>query len=249
MAKTRSQRRTAKIQEVFENKIKKRSQSSLSVKVKRLSLAQMAIICQQSENYTEQQTNESVTGSYNLRAKTKEPEKINSVKVKRVPLVQMATICQQSENRSVQQTNAPAAKSYNLRSTKNPEKFNSTPINKSYKIEKQLATIHDIPSVQTIFNQCKKNVVGKVQVGQLVLAKMRSYSPWPARVMEIIGKRANVFFFGTNQHGIVNVSDCVSAELCGQLVLKLLGSSNRKYARAVREMEIFSGITSKSILE
>lgn len=38
-----------------------------------------------------------------------------------------------------------------------------------------------------------------VECGQIILAKMRSYAPWPAQVRKIEKKRCEVFFFGTNQ--------------------------------------------------
>lgn len=188
----------------------------------------------------------------NIKLK-KKPKSELSIKVERLSLEQMAKMCHQSDKR--QRKNEPVAKPYNLRPKKQEEeKFNSKTINKNdmknnNKNVKQLAAIHDLPSIQSIFNRCKRENVGRVNIGQLVLAKMKSYSPWPARVMGITSKRANVFFFGTNQHGDVNVSDCVAAEFCGELVLRLLNSSNRKYVRAVREMEIFNGIASKSIIE
>lgn len=77
------------------------------------------------------------------------------------------------------------------------------------------------------FQSCKKSSNIEVKENQIVIAKMATYSPWPAKIVEIIDSKAKVFFFGTNQHGFVKKSECVASEDCGPLIYDLSTRNKR----------------------
>lgn len=72
------------------------------------------------------------------------------------------------------------------------------------------------------------------------LAKMKSYSPWPALILDNIGKRTQVFFFGEGTTGTVASSEIVPFEKCGILIKKYLNIKG--YTRTVRQLELTQNI-------
>lgn len=61
-----------------------------------------------------------------------------------------------------------------------------------------------------------KNV--EICVGMLVCAKMRTFWPWPAIVLNIKGKKVRVKFFGDLREGSINKYQCVPFAECHHLV-------------------------------
>lgn len=62
-----------------------------------------------------------------------------------------------------------------------------------------------------------------IRVNDIVCAKMHTYQPWPARVVNVYNKyngikTAWVLFFGTFQVGEVNISQCVPFDSCFELL-------------------------------
>lgn len=72
----------------------------------------------------------------------------------------------------------------------------------------------------------------------LVLAKMKTWSPWPSKLLQIGEKRAYVYFFGTENHGYVDNGEIVSFVDSQILISKLASMKIPDYKRAVREAEI-----------
>lgn len=136
----------------------------------------------------------------------------------------------------------PLKKEYNLRQ-RNPVECDKIKVKKSNTC---IAKKDQLVSINTLFNRCKKDSTKQIQINQIVLAKMATYSPWPAKVIEIINNKAKVFFFGTNQHGQVKLNDCVAVEKCGLLISRLVTSKQANYNKAVKEMEICVGLTGNS---
>lgn len=83
----------------------------------------------------------------------------------------------------------------------------------------------------------------------IVIAKMKGFSPWPAKLVGKRNKRALVYFFGTSNHGEVNEDEIIRFE-DGLLLIKSLALKRIKdFHKAVREAEIFLCIPAeKSIL-
>lgn len=82
-------------------------------------------------------------------------------------------------------------------------------------------------------------------VGELVMAKMKTYSAWPATIENIAknGKRANVHFFGSNDKGAVDVSEVVPFDQCHDIIRLLLLRKINTFHKAVREIELILNIS------
>lgn len=91
-----------------------------------------------------------------------------------------------------------------------------------------------------------KTDVPEIAPKLLCLAKMNTFSPWPAMVLKVLGKRSEVYFFGDGKTGVVNTSEIVPFERCSVLVKKYLHL--RGYSRSVRELELSLNIPYHSSL-
>lgn len=110
--------------------------------------------------------------------------RVHKLSIAEIKCAQSDTICAQISSEKLEHS------PYNLRLRKNKQYVANNSENiKINSSEKRIATINSIPSNKTLFNNCKIKDKVKLQVGHLVLAKMKSYSPWPARVMEIKKKK------------------------------------------------------------
>lgn len=80
--------------------------------------------------------------------------------------------------------------------------------------------------------------------GQIVVSKMRSYAPWPAQIRTFSKnfKRAEVFFFGTDNTGMVDVQQSVDIASAREVMRLLLLRQIPLYAKAVREAERVCGV-------
>lgn len=87
--------------------------------------------------------------------------------------------------------------------------------------------------------KCQGNNNGKLKIGQFVLTKMKSYSPWPAQIRAFSknSKRAEVFFFGTDNTGMVDIIEIVDIKHAHDVMRLLLLRKIPFYAKAVREFE------------
>lgn len=92
-----------------------------------------------------------------------------------------------------------------------------------------------------------------LEIGTIVLAKMRSYRPWPAVILNSNGRTVFwVRFFGKGSHGSVKKIDCVPFNKSIECVLEFLkamsSNSHDDYGRSVREAEIALGIPAENSL-
>lgn len=81
------------------------------------------------------------------------------------------------------------------------------------------------------------------KIGQIILAKMRTYRPWPAVILN--DDKTTVFwvrFLGKGTEGSVPKKECVSFEKTLECIQEYLKAPVDDYARAVREAEIKLGI-------
>lgn len=86
----------------------------------------------------------------------------------------------------------------------------------------------------------------KIEIGDIVLAKMSGYSPWPSRIEDFSKnrKRINVYFFGTNNRGSVNATEVVAFEHCFNLIRYLSFRKFSEFHKSVIEVETLLGIES-----
>lgn len=141
----------------------------------------------------------------------------------------------------------PTKKQYNLRVPTTTKKDKKKP--------KTQLTVATSKSVDTgkMWREARLSQSSLPEINSLVLAKMFSYSPWPARIVGLSQKSKRVVasenFFGTHQHGEVSHSETVRFENCADLSLVLLTKKLTDFSKAIRECELFHGIPlEKSLL-
>lgn len=96
----------------------------------------------------------------------------------------------------------------------------------------------------------KKKNNAELQIGQLVVAKMRTYSPWPGQIRTFAqnGKRAEIYFFGTDNTGMVDIREIVHSIHAREVMRLLLLRKIALYQKAVRELERICGVSDDSSL-
>lgn len=118
------------------------------------------------------------------------------------------------------------------------------------KNEHQVLKANTFTNLTTIWKNCKKNVdIEKFAVGDLVLAKMKSYSPWPSQILSVDKKRVNVIFFGYGNKGSVPIDEIVPYDYNDStipLFVALLKKKILHYSKAVREVEIKLNISEQN---
>lgn len=83
-----------------------------------------------------------------------------------------------------------------------------------------------------------------IEQNALVMAKMSGYSAWPSRINEFTknGKRAHVYFFGSNNTGTVDVTEIVPFESCHEVIRLLLMRKLGQFLRGILEIERILGV-------
>lgn len=84
-----------------------------------------------------------------------------------------------------------------------------------------------------------KTVGEKIEIGHIVLAKMKGYTPWPGVVRSFTknGKRAQLYFFGTDNSGTVDVDEIVGFDVGRETTRLLLLRRINFFTKAVLEAE------------
>lgn len=112
------------------------------------------------------------------------------------------------------------ANGYNLR-PKAEKKIEPT---KKTKITSSSTALTKVKNRDKLWKQLATDSDEIIKLNDIVCAKMHTYQPWPARVVNIYYKSngikaAWVLFFGTFQVGEVNISQCVPFTSCSELIL------------------------------
>lgn len=78
-----------------------------------------------------------------------------------------------------------------------------------------------------------------IKVGDLVVVKMKPYSPWGAHVKghSKNKKRVHVHFYGTNNEGTVDASEVVSFDICTEVIRLLLLRKIGMFHKSIVEIE------------
>lgn len=88
----------------------------------------------------------------------------------------------------------------------------------------------------------RKIEITQPKVNDVVMAKMRCYCPWPARVDNFNGNRVDIYFFGTYQTGTVNIKDIKLYSESRSQIRQLIVRRNPLFHRAVLEVEALMNI-------
>lgn len=142
-------------------------------------------------------------------------------------------------------TKVKPEKKYNLR-----VRLNKAETRKVVKKKTNTAVVRNSSqSVDALWAAAKNSRSEPPKEKEIVLVKMRTYSPWPAKIITISNKKVFVYFFGTANHGYVNVDEIVPFTSAPILIVKLSTMKIKDFTKAVREAEIMAGISSdRSIL-
>lgn len=97
------------------------------------------------------------------------------------------------------------------------------------------------------WKRCKSHNKSKqlnLKVGQYVMSKMKSYSPWPSRLTGFTKnrKKAYVYFYGTHNTGSVEVGDITLFEDSEEVIRMHLIRNLDLFAKGVKEIEMEIGI-------
>lgn len=78
-----------------------------------------------------------------------------------------------------------------------------------------------------------------IQIGDIVMAKMRTFSAWPGKVTSFTKdkKRAHIYFFGTNNAGSVEVNEIVPFHRCQNAIKLLLLRPVSLFHKGILEIE------------
>lgn len=96
--------------------------------------------------------------------------------------------------------------------------------------------------ITSAWNKCKKEFKSSnqsLEAGSIVMAKMATFSPWPARITDFMktGKRVTVYFYGDHTSGSINVNEIVPFVECSEVVKLLLLRKTGPFHKAVLEIE------------
>lgn len=113
----------------------------------------------------------------------------------------------------------------------------------------QSKPIHKI--ADDAWRKCKKKHKQnghQISINDIVMAKLRGYSAWPAIVVDFVNKkRAKVEFFGVDQNekfGFVNLTEITRFNDSAEVILLLLKRNIPKFKKSVLETELFCEIPS-----
>lgn len=109
----------------------------------------------------------------------------------------------------------------------------------------------NVPSLQQIIADTFKNSVKEfrqlkreLEVGEFVLARMRGYCPWPAKIVSFTKDRRSTkcYFYGSHNNGSVNISEIIPFK-DGYNTIRLIKIRCLKdFEKGIREIEIENGI-------
>lgn len=97
------------------------------------------------------------------------------------------------------------------------------------------------------WKRCKKHTKSQqiiFQIDQYVMAKMMSFSPWPAKITGFTKnrKKAYVYFFGTNNSGSVEINEITSFHDAEEVIRMQLLRHLSHFAKGIKEVETELGI-------
>lgn len=98
---------------------------------------------------------------------------------------------------------------------------------------------------EAVWRKCKiDNKSLEFENGQIVLGKMKGYSPWPGMIRKFSknNKRVQLYFFGTNNNGSVDVTETVAFEASSEVIKLLVLRQLPSFCKAVLEAESILGI-------
>lgn len=97
--------------------------------------------------------------------------------------------------------------------------------------------------IDSSWRQCKR-LHQNIEINSVIMAKMKSYCAWPARVLEFNTqrKKAKVHFFGSENTGFVDVNEIVEFSKASETIRLLLQREDRFFKSGILSVERILGI-------
>lgn len=125
-------------------------------------------------------------------------------------------------------------------------------------VERASKTVAPLPRTLDYFinnswNNCKKDFRASNQslnIDDLVMAKMKSYSPWAGRITGYTKdkRRAYIQFFGTHDTGSVGIGEIVAFSACHETIRLLLLRKISDFHKSIIEVESVMGVSEEMSL-
>lgn len=94
------------------------------------------------------------------------------------------------------------------------------------------------------YQKPRSTPIQNLELGQVVLCKMRGYSHWPCIVTRMIGNMIKIRFFGDNTTHNTNMKNCLDFSESSEIMKSNLRRlKNTLYKKAVQEAEAVLGIS------
>lgn len=100
-----------------------------------------------------------------------------------------------------------------------------------------------VPTLQSLIDSSWKNckkMPRNIETNTVVMAKMKTYCPWPSRIIELnkTRQKAKVYFFGTQNEGVVDIKDIVEFLNAKETVRLLLLRNEPNFTNGVHTIEM-----------
>lgn len=84
----------------------------------------------------------------------------------------------------------------------------------------------------------------KLEIGDYVIARMKGYSPWPAKISSFTKNRCRAlcYFYGSHNNGSVDINEIVPFSNGYDSIRLLMMRNLKDFQKGIRELEIVHGI-------
>lgn len=84
----------------------------------------------------------------------------------------------------------------------------------------------------------------QLEIDDFVLARMRGYGPWPAKIISFTKdkRRARCYFYGSNDNGSVEVKEIIPFKSGFDTIRLIKIRKPTNFIKGVQEVEILNGI-------
>lgn len=156
------------------------------------------------------------------------------------------------KNKTIAKNAESDVNGYNLRKKNLPvqlpaQKKQNPPKSLSQIVAKHQSVLHTSKAIRIWDELKQRHLNASLLVDQIVCARMAGHRPWPAKVLKFQKNGTQLFFYGTNEIGIVKKAEIVSYRYCKDVIdeylkVQLFGLCSKtldyhmKFVKAVKEV-------------
>lgn len=176
---------------------------------------------------TRSQTRKEATSKKKVLTKKLKPQATSncSVQLKRLTETDFAQLMKAEDFVRFKKANEIPKKKYELRNRENVKKIESKPKKRFNQIVAMSQSALYTSKAIRLWDKLTENFVkskGKLHVEQIVCGRMSGHRPWPAKVQSFGRNGVSLFFYGTNELGIVKKSEIIPYDLCKEVLQQYL---------------------------